>query len=24
VTRGFGVTAASHAIYDILVGIILA
>jgi len=24
VTRGFGITAASHAIYDILVGIILA
>ena len=24
VTRGFGVTAASHAIYDILVGILLA
>lgn len=24
ITRGFGVTAASHAIYDILVGIILA
>jgi membrane protease YdiL (CAAX protease family) len=24
VTRGFGVTAASHAIYDILVGVILA
>jgi membrane protease YdiL (CAAX protease family) len=24
VTRGFGVTAASHAIYDILVGLILA
>ncbi len=24
VTRGFGITAASHAIYDILVGVILA
>jgi len=24
VTRGFGITAASHAVYDILVGIILA
>ena len=24
VTRGFGVTAASHAIYDILIGVILA
>jgi hypothetical protein len=23
VTRGFGVTAASHALYDILVGLIL-
>jgi membrane protease YdiL (CAAX protease family) len=24
VTRGFGLTAASHAVYDILVGLILA
>ena len=24
VTRGFGVTAASHALYDILVGLLLA